>query len=272
MKNLFLTAFLAALLFTSCSSDDDSDSGTVLYQTVETTFTRDTLITSYEGGFKTRIDKRWDIFRSFTYNNSGQLISETELPYVDLNYNYDSEGRLIHIETITGSDRDFMYDNEANTVREDGSEYESTYFFNNEGKIYRQTMFHSYVNEYLIDYTIYYSEGLPASIEKTITNYNSAGAPTSTATLTTTFEYDNEHDPSLLGINQDVFDTNRALIENSVYPKYLESFIAKKYITQVNEAGVITKYLYTFNSKGLPTEVKTELDGTIIRTTKFFYR
>lgn len=266
MKNLFFTSFLASLFFISCSSDDNSDSGTVLYKTEQTTIMKDTLITSYEGGFKTRVDMRGGFFRSFTYNSSGQLISETELPNVDLNYNYDSEGRLKYIETlITGSDRDFIYNDETNTVTENNS----TYYFNNGGKIYKQRTLNN--NGSLIDYTINYAEGLPASIEKTITNYDS-GVLTSTATVTTTFEYDNDHDPALLGINQDVFDTNRALIEKSVYPKYLDSFITKKYITQVNEGGVITKYLYTFNSKGLPTEVKTELDGTIISTTKFFYR
>lgn len=271
MKNFFLTAFLASLLFTSCSSDDDS-TGNILEKTVTTDREGNTSTTYYENGLVTRVGNS-DLYH---YDSSGKLISKTVLisgnEPLKYRYTYNEHNHLTQIETTGPGTNNrivtYVYDYTNNTITEGDEYWWDTYYFNEENKIYMHKQYRNYVDTQVYnDYEITYEGTLPVKYTNTQRS-RIWGGPLSTPTVMETifYTYDNEHDKSLLGIKEDACEINATLISG-----YYFSGNTSKYLIKKESEDGVSNFYYEFNDKGLPEKRITEYNGEIVSETKFYY-
>jgi hypothetical protein len=86
--------------------------------------------------------------------------------------------------------------------------------------------------------------------------------------ITTTYEYDEEHDPSLLNID---LGTGNFKPNNSLRLNSLSGSTGSKYTIKAIEDNAVTKHIYTFNEQGLPTKSMTYYNDELISQMEYFY-
>lgn len=277
-KLLFFSAFLVPLLFSSCSGDDNNDSGKSLYKTVSTdAYGNYTLTCLYENGRVTsatsvNLYNHITDHNEYSYDTFGNLVTETHFhssggPWT-YNYIYDNAGRLIQI--VSGDHlTNFTYDDINKTIN-------GSFYFNDEGKIYRHTTYADYVDTQVHhDYSIVFEGDLPVKLidKQTTASWHGPMGPPHISE--TTYTYDNEHDASLLGL-PDAYEINTTLINNMKGASNILGQVlipdTSKYLTKITAEYGTYNFHNEFNDKGLPVKITWETNGEMASETVFYYR
>jgi len=259
MKKLLLSCLGAVFLLASCSDDDTSGttaSSSPLVSTTQQIFENgevvETYTSQYSNGKLTKLqwmspDNDHSGHTDLVYTSNGLLASTTNyngtVVYSKSTYEYDSQQRMtkdIYISDVEDIAYNTNFTHNANNtitaVRTGFFESSKTFYMNSDGNVYKE-------------------EG-GQTIEIT---YNG----TTAATLSingvprTNYEYDAEHNPALININIGAgsFKANNVLRAYGIYDSVEAA--ANKYIIKEITAGYIWRYVYTFNSSGLPTKKKS---------------
>lgn len=270
MKKILIACLSITAMLTSCSDDDSTSTGnnSPLVSTKQTLYengeVEEIFVSEYSNGKMTKmnwltpenIQTGYDII---SYNSDGLLSSiNTYLGtavYSTTEYGYDNQGRMTTVHQQSEAEnvdytRTFTHNNNNTITSTSTNSWEEpkTFYLNNSGVVYKQVN-----GDSTYEFTLDGSTVISAS-------YNGV--------VTKTYEYDEEHDPSLLNIDLGTgnFQPNNTLKLNS-----LSDSTYDKYKIKVIEGNAITKDVYTFNEQGLPTKRLTYYNEVLQSQMEYFY-
>lgn len=270
MKKILIACLSLTALLTSCSDDDSTpttgnnsplvSSKQTLYENGEIA---ETIVTEYSNGKLTKSeyftpDNDQIGYEIISYNSNGLLTAVNSYfggaIYATNEYSYDNQGRMVyvhHLSETEGSDytRTFTHNND-NTITSTSTnswEQSKTFYLNSNGIAYKEVT-GSNINEFT------FNGGTVVSA-----SYNG---------YVTTYEYDNEHDPSLININMGTgnFKPNNTLRLNG-----LSTNNGNKYLMKIINGTDIFEYVYTFNEQGLPTKYMAYSNDELQSQMEYFY-
>lgn len=269
MKKILIACLSLAAMLTSCSDDDSTPTGnnSPLVSTKQTLYengeVEEIFVSEYSNGKITKMN--WLTpenvqtgYNIISYNSDGLLSSINTYMgtavYSTTEYTYDNQGRMTTVHQLSepeGVDytRTFTHNNDNTITSTSTNSWEEpkTFYLNSNNVAYKEVS-ENYTYELTFDGNTVVS-----------TSYNGV--------TTTTYEYDEEHDPSLLNIDPGTgnFKPNNSLRLNRL------SGSSDKYKIKAIEDNVVTKYIYTFNEQGLPTKSMTYYNDVLISQMEYFY-
>lgn len=248
MKKLLLFVSVLALIFTSCSSDDDSSSTPILVAQITETEVYNgqtetyTMTFNYDGNKLLGIDYGT---LSSTVTYTGNLITKLELFYGTILiqeglYTYDSSERLINFKR-------FEYDST------DDYGVNVDYIYNPNGTV-------SFTKE---------SGQLPDLNPSStgVINFNSDGTVSTIVASTGynySYTYDSKNTPfkNVLGMDKLIFE------DDEVNNNGIHNFLTE--IEQYGSSSYTRNYTYSYNSNDFPVE-STMNDGYSVVTKQYIY-
>lgn len=269
MKKILIACLSLVTMLTSCSDDDSSSTGSSspLVSSKQTLYENgqiaETIVTEYSNGKITKSeyftpDNEQIGYEIISYDSNGLLTAVNSyfggVIYATNEYSYDNQGRMIsmhHQSEMEGSDytRTFTHntDNTITSTSTNSWEQPKTFYINSNGIAYKEVIGSS-INEFTLDGATVVSA-----------SYNG---------YVTTYEYDQEHDPSLIDINMGTgnFKPNNTLRLNG-----LSTNNGDKYMTKIINGADIFKYVYTFNELGLPTKYMAYSNEVLQSQMEYFY-
>jgi len=275
MEKLLLSCLAVfVLLLTSCSDNDSSDTNNNNFPLVSTRqkMYEDGEVTKiYVGEYSngSLIKHNWFTpqnvqtgYTELNYDNNGILKSIIDYSGGTVSfkstYNYDNQHRMTGIlaeffEYNTTITTVYTYNND-NTITAVISEPQytqtRTFYLNNDGFVFKQVSDNS-------TFELTYNGSTPI-------NATSNGN-------TTTFEYDESHDFSLININLGPGDFKPNVVLRAGNLRDVTQTIGNKYMIAENSDGQVYTYNYTFNEQGLPIKRMDYLNNDLKSEMEFFY-
>jgi len=266
MKKILFMA-IVAILSSACSNDD---SPTNLLRIEQKHFTNGAISSRttyhYQEGFLTRTnyyDHNRILQNVMEYNYSNGMLYYQEYNTDDLSRQYiltyypDGSKKLSGLkyeETYIEDSYFITYthnnDNTITAERTGTNPGVKTFYINEQGLIYKETgAFHTY------ELTFDGQNPVSAAMNDDITS----------------FEYDHDHDPSLLGIQS---GTGEYILNKVLYKGSLAEagpYSANRYLIKETKGNVVKEYKYTFNGNGLPTKRKDYKNGELVSEQEYIY-
>jgi len=278
MKKLLCTG-LALFLLVSCQDDDSTTNPTTTkganYTTTETAYNKGEVVSINEYTFKggrpdgtksySPTNNVLYSYSKYSYDNDNKLTglksyNAENVVQADVKYFYDNQDRLVKmiIKYLTYTSQYTFKYNSDNTITgeqtsSDGYGFKKTWYINNEGLIYKE-----------VDIS-----GPGYSYEITFDGRNAISGKSDTGAINT-FEYDNEHDLSLIGNAPEFGD----YLPNQVLQKYYldtaETNVATKYLTRKLFNGKVREqHNWEFDSYGRPTKHAFIYEGETLSITTY---
>lgn len=270
MKKILIACLSFTAMLTSCSDDDSAPAGTnsPLVSTKQTLYengeVEEIFVSEYSNGKITKMkwltpDNVQTGYDIIAYNNEGLLSSTNTYIgttiYSTTEYTYDNQGRMTTMHQQSEAE---------------GVDYIRTFTHNNDNTI-TSTSTNSWSQPktfYVNSSGFAYKEVSGSSIYELTFNGNTVVSASYNGVTTTIYEYDTEHDPSLLNINPGTgnFKPNNTLRLNS-----LSGTTGNQYRIKAISGDDIEKSVYTFNEQGLPVKRMDYQNDVLQSEMDFFY-